>query len=67
MYDFQNQKNQSFIFLKQFWNYRNCIAMIQEVKLLFSVMKLDPAIHTMLSQQSLVQDVFPQLHQLNYF
>ncbi len=23
--------------------------------------------HTMLSQQSLVQDVFPQLHQLNYF
>jgi hypothetical protein len=41
--------------------------MIQEVKLLFSLMKLDPAIHTMLSQQSLVQDVFPQLHQLNYF
>jgi hypothetical protein len=41
--------------------------MIQEAKLLFSSMKLNPAIHTMLSQQSLVQDVFPQLHQLNYF
>jgi hypothetical protein len=41
--------------------------MIQEVKLLFSLMKLDPAIHTMLSKQSLVQDIFPQLHELNYF